>query len=110
MEFTSENLEQAVTQFYHTDASMQAQAHQWLTSAQTSPNAWSFVWELLQPCKVTSIFVWCFNKLIFIASHKSVGCYKSIACPFGCRPSLLCSLGLPVLWELSFGTNNWHHQ
>ncbi|XP_046679331.1 importin-13 [Homalodisca vitripennis] len=55
MEFTSENLERAVSQFYHTDAAMQAQAHQWLTSAQLSPNAWSFVWELLQPFKPSEV-------------------------------------------------------
>lgn len=52
MDFTLENLEQAVLRFYHTDASTQAQAHQWLTAAQTSQNAWCFVWELLQPTKV----------------------------------------------------------
>lgn len=48
MEYTSENLEKAVTLFYQ-----QAQAHQWLTEAQNSPQAWSFVWELLNPHKVT---------------------------------------------------------
>lgn len=51
MEFTAENLERAVLQFYHTDATMQAHAHQWLTAAQTSPEAWCFVWELLHPSK-----------------------------------------------------------
>lgn len=52
MEITLENLERAVTQFYHSDASLQAQAHQWLTAVQASPEAWCFVWELLQPSKV----------------------------------------------------------
>nr|CAD7589599.1 unnamed protein product [Timema genevievae] len=47
MEYTAANLEQAVAQFYHTDAAMRAQAHRWLTAAQMSPEAWSFVWELL---------------------------------------------------------------
>ncbi|XP_054276108.1 importin-13 [Macrosteles quadrilineatus] len=55
MDFTLENLEQAVLRFYHTDASTQAQAHQWLTAAQTSPNAWCFVWELLQPTKTPEV-------------------------------------------------------
>ena len=55
MEFTAENLERAVAQFYHTDAAMQAQAHQWLTAAQASPEAWCFVWELLHPSKVIFI-------------------------------------------------------
>ncbi|RZF36601.1 hypothetical protein LSTR_LSTR007304 [Laodelphax striatellus] len=48
MEYSIANFEQAVSQFYHTDAVLQAQAHQWLVVAQNSQNAWSFVWELLQ--------------------------------------------------------------
>ncbi|XP_069674561.1 importin-13 isoform X2 [Periplaneta americana] len=55
MEFTAENLERAVAQFYHTDAAMQAQAHQWLTAAQASPEAWCFVWELLHPSKSAEV-------------------------------------------------------
>ncbi|XP_068084761.1 importin-13 [Anabrus simplex] len=55
MEFTIENLERAVAQFYHTDAAMQARAHQWLTASQTSPEAWTFVWELLHPSKSTEL-------------------------------------------------------
>lgn len=57
MEFTADNLEHAVSQFYHTDANMQAQAHQWLTTAQNSQQAWSFVWELLQPYRVSCCIV-----------------------------------------------------
>lgn len=53
MEYNAPNLEHAVSQFYHTDTNMQAQAHQWLTAARSSPNAWAFVWELLQPNKVS---------------------------------------------------------
>lgn len=49
MEYTAENLEKAVTVFYRTEASQQAEAHQWLTEAQNSPHAWSFVWDLLHP-------------------------------------------------------------
>ncbi|EFA09709.1 importin-13 [Tribolium castaneum] len=49
MEYTAENLEKAVTLFYRTEAGQQAEAHQWLTEAQNSPQAWSFVWELLSP-------------------------------------------------------------
>ncbi|XP_021934017.1 importin-13 isoform X2 [Zootermopsis nevadensis] len=55
MEFTAENLERAVVQFYHTDAAMQAHAHHWLTTAQASPEAWSFVWHLLQPNKSAEV-------------------------------------------------------
>ncbi|XP_030761642.1 importin-13 [Sitophilus oryzae] len=49
MEYTVENLEQAVAIFYRTEANQQADAHQWLTKAQNSSEAWSFVWELLSP-------------------------------------------------------------
>ncbi|KAJ3642174.1 hypothetical protein Zmor_024983 [Zophobas morio] len=49
MEYTTENLEKAVTLFYRTEAGQQAEAHHWLTEAQNSPQAWSFVWELLSP-------------------------------------------------------------
>lgn len=49
MEVTIDNLESAVSQFYHSDSVLQAQAHQWLTSVQSSPSAWGFVWDLLQP-------------------------------------------------------------
>lgn len=52
MEYTAENLEKAVTVFYRTEASQQAEAHQWLTEAQNSPHAWSFVWDLLHPQRV----------------------------------------------------------
>ncbi|KAK5644398.1 hypothetical protein RI129_005698 [Pyrocoelia pectoralis] len=47
MEYSVENLEKAVTLFYKTEAGQQAEAHQWLTEAQNSRQAWSFVWELL---------------------------------------------------------------
>lgn len=56
MEYTADNLERVVTLFYRSEAGQQAQAHQWLTEAQNSPHAWSFVWELLQPHKVTYIY------------------------------------------------------
>lgn len=52
MEYTLENLEKAVTLFYRSEAGQQAEAHQWLTEAQNSPQAWSFVWELLHPSRV----------------------------------------------------------
>jgi hypothetical protein len=48
MEFTAENVEAAVKQFYMSSSGIQAQAHQWLMSAQTSKEAWSFVWPLLR--------------------------------------------------------------
>ncbi|KAF5307676.1 hypothetical protein FQR65_LT06731 [Abscondita terminalis] len=55
MDYSVENLEKAVTLFYKTEAGQQAEAHQWLTEAQNSPQAWSFVWELLDPRRSSEI-------------------------------------------------------
>jgi len=52
MEFTADDLERAVIQFYQSTSDAQAQAHHFLTAAKTSPQAWQFVWNLLQPHKV----------------------------------------------------------
>jgi hypothetical protein len=54
MEYTTENLEKAVTLFYRSEAGQQAEAHQWLTEAQNSTQAWSFVWELLSLHRVSN--------------------------------------------------------
>ena len=48
-QYTSSNVEMAVLQFYYQGASQET--HQWLTSAQMSPAAWNFAWELLMPDK-----------------------------------------------------------
>lgn len=49
-------LEEAVTLFYRSGSEQQASAHtaahDWLTKAQCSPQAWSFVWDLMQINKV----------------------------------------------------------
>ncbi|XP_049782122.1 importin-13 [Schistocerca cancellata] len=55
MEFTSEGVEKAVTVFYTSRTSDQAEAHRWLTEAQASTTAWKFVWELLDPSKLTEV-------------------------------------------------------
>lgn len=47
------SLEEAVTVFYRSGAQQQSNAHDWLTKAQLSPQAWSFVWDLMQLGKVT---------------------------------------------------------
>lgn len=52
MEYTAQNLEYAVSVFYNGEQSDRAKAHAWLTAAQRVPEAWNFVWELLQPTKV----------------------------------------------------------
>lgn len=48
------SLEEAVTVFYRSGAQQQSNAHDWLTKAQMSPQAWSFVWDLMQLGKVNS--------------------------------------------------------
>lgn len=52
MEYTAQNLEYAVSVFYNGEQEDRAKAHAWLTAAQRVPEAWNFVWELLQPSKV----------------------------------------------------------
>lgn len=49
-------LEEALTAFYRSGSQQQSAAHDWLTKAQSSPQAWSFVWDLLQLGKV-SLFI-----------------------------------------------------
>ncbi|KAI8428800.1 hypothetical protein MSG28_007472 [Choristoneura fumiferana] len=55
MEYNPENLEYAVSVFYNGEQADRAKAHAWLTSAQRVPEAWKFVWDLLQPNKGTEI-------------------------------------------------------
>lgn len=46
---TAANVEMAVLQFYYQGASQET--HQWLTTAQMSPAAWNFAWDLVMPDK-----------------------------------------------------------
>ncbi|CAB3243920.1 unnamed protein product [Arctia plantaginis] len=55
MEYTAQNLEYAVSVFYNGEQSERAKAHAWLTASQRVPEAWNFVWELLQPSKNTEV-------------------------------------------------------
>ncbi|CAG5035822.1 unnamed protein product [Parnassius apollo] len=55
MEYIPQNLEYAVSVFYNGEQQERAKAHAWLTTAQRAPEAWNFVWELLQPHKGTEI-------------------------------------------------------
>ncbi|XP_074641509.1 importin-13-like [Tubulanus polymorphus] len=50
MEFTAENVEKTLKQFY-CDVNIQREANTWLTHAQISPEAWTFSWQLLTPDK-----------------------------------------------------------
>ncbi|XP_041976423.1 importin-13 [Aricia agestis] len=55
MEYTAQNLEYAVSVFYNGEQAERTKAHSWLTTAQRAPEAWNFVWELMQPTKGTEI-------------------------------------------------------
>ncbi|XP_004926531.3 importin-13 [Bombyx mori] len=55
MEYTVQNLEYAVSVFYNGEQTERANAHAWLTTAQRVPEAWNFVWDLLQPTKGTEV-------------------------------------------------------
>lgn len=59
-------LEEAVTVFYRSGAQQQSAAHDWLTKAQLSPQAWSFVWDLMQLGKVSSFSI---CSLLFISEY-----------------------------------------
>ncbi|KAJ6635779.1 Importin-13 [Pseudolycoriella hygida] len=48
-------LEEAVLMFYRSTSNEQAEAHSWLTAAQCSRQAWSFVWDLMAPNKSSEI-------------------------------------------------------
>lgn len=48
-------LEEAVVVFYRSNSAEQAAAHEWLTRVQCSRQAWSFVWDLMAPNKVSEI-------------------------------------------------------
>uniref|UniRef100_A0A2C9LA12 Importin-13 n=1 Tax=Biomphalaria glabrata TaxID=6526 RepID=A0A2C9LA12_BIOGL len=50
MDYSADNVEQAVKQFY-LNPSLQSEVHFWLTGAQISPDAWSFCWDLMSPNK-----------------------------------------------------------
>lgn len=43
-------VEEAVKRFYSTGSN---EAHTWILQVQASPEAWTFVWQLLDPSKVT---------------------------------------------------------
>lgn len=51
MEITLDNLEKAICHFY-SNGSSQNELNEWLTSAQSSRQAWVFSWQLLDRSKV----------------------------------------------------------
>lgn len=57
------SLEEAVTVFYRSGAQQQSNAHEWLTKAQLSPQAWSFVWDLMQLGKVNQLQTYFWGKI-----------------------------------------------
>lgn len=48
-------LEEAVVVFYRSTSQEQAITHDWLTKAQTSPQAWQFSWQLMELGKVKNM-------------------------------------------------------
>lgn len=81
MEYTANNLEEAVTLFYRTEAhQQQAEAHQWLTEAQNSPQAWSFVWELLSPQRVIR------NKITLVKLYITLPYFRVLRFNFSLPP------------------------
>lgn len=51
-QFDGKVLEEAVNMFYGSTSKEHAAAHEWLQQMQSSPQAWSFVWDLMLPSKV----------------------------------------------------------
>lgn len=72
-------VDDAVRQFYSAGSN---ETHSWLLRAQASPEAWHFVWQLLDPSKVpvsARISLTVFLSLYFITSDLS-SCYMSFSC------------------------------
>lgn len=63
-------LEEAVILFYRSGSTQQAAAHEWLTKAQSSQQAWSFVWDLMRLDKVFKILVFFFSPNLIVYSKK----------------------------------------
>lgn len=56
MEYTPDQIEKAVSHFYQ-NSTTDSQLNLWLTSAQTSSQAWVFSWQLLDQSKVFCVFL-----------------------------------------------------
>lgn len=68
-------LEEAVVIFYRSTSQEQALTHEWLTKAETSPQAWQFSWQLMQLEKVKdfteNLFFHCIHtKYEFVAESR----------------------------------------
>lgn len=74
MDYTAQNLEYAVSVFYNGEQVDRAKAHAWLTAAQRVPEAWNFVWELLQPNKVLPVS-FALKKIDELHSSINILCY-----------------------------------
>jgi hypothetical protein len=55
MEFTSENVIQAVHEFYQNSEKLNMEAHEWLKSCQSSREAWNLVWPLLDLSQTVNV-------------------------------------------------------
>jgi len=55
MEFTPENVEKAVVEFYSNPGKVNRECHEWLKTCQSSRDAWHVVWPLLEPGKMLQV-------------------------------------------------------
>ena len=51
MEFTAENFEKVVTEFYRLQGELNRDCHEWLQACQRSREAWHMVWSLIDTSK-----------------------------------------------------------
>lgn len=75
-------LEEAVVIFYRSTSQEQALTHEWLTKAETSPQAWQFAWQLMQLEKVKDFkdffFVQCIHTKYFFLQSQEVQFFGAI--------------------------------
>lgn len=74
MEFTSENVEAAVIEFYKHPGKVNKECHEWLKSCQSSREAWQVVWPLLDPSKNPQVQFVSANMI----HHKVLRCLNEI--------------------------------
>lgn len=74
MEFTPENVENAVIEFYRQQSELNINCHEWLKQCQVSLEAWQLVWPLLEPSKDVQIQFVAANMLY----HKIAHCLQEV--------------------------------
>lgn len=77
MEYTPENVEAAVIEFYKNPGKVNNECHEWLKSCQSSREAWQVVWPLLDPSKNPQVQFVSANMI----HHKVLRCINEIPEP-----------------------------